>query len=351
MVSHKSIFPIRVDLSRCLGLLALTCFCAAGGCKSSTKNSRLADAAQAGGAAGLPGTGAGGSPGLGGTASVQQSGGATGKGGEPGGSGGQTASGGIGGGKPENGGAGGDLVGLDSGEPEVDEPVDAEGASGGGAGRAGLGGTGGIPGRGGTSSSGGRGGAGGVAGTGGGGGTYTCAARGDSCANLDCCSGYDYCQTVTHTCTKACGLIGDSCSYVYGCCTSAAQCDNSTNICGPPHVSDRNAKRDFSPADPDAILEKLSKLPISTWTYKTDESRARHIGPMAQDFMAAFQVGTSDKTIFQIDGDGIAFAAIQSLNEQLKRLRLENADLRREVAKIRTEMSRAARVPRSGVGR
>ena len=67
--------------------------------------------------------------------------------------------------------------------------------------------------------------------------------------------------------------------------------------------------------------------------------------------MATFHVGGNDKTIFQIDGDGVAFAAIQSLNGQLKRLRQENAELRREVAKIRAEMPRTARVPRGVVRR
>ena len=213
------------------------------------------------------------------------------------------------------------------------------------------GGAGGTPGSGGTNSAGGRGGAGGVMGTGGSG-TWTCGARGDSCANQVCCSGFDLCSLSNQTCIKACGLQGDSCSSSFPpCCTSVAECDYTTGICGPPHISDRNAKKDFSPADPDAILEGLSRLPISTWAYKTDESQARHIGPMAQDFMATFHVGASDKTIFQIDGDGVAFAAIQSLNEQLKRLRQENADLRREVAKIRAEMPRTARVTRGVVRR
>jgi hypothetical protein len=92
----------------------------------------------------------------------------------------------------------------------------------------------------------------------------------------------------------------------------------------------------------------LAQLPISTWTYRTEEPKARHIGPMAQDFMATFHVGSSDKTIFQVDADGVAFAALQSLNQQVKRLAEENVVLRREISTIRSDLSRDRRSPPPG---
>ncbi len=39
---------------------------------------------------------------------------------------------------------------------------------------------------------------------------------------------------------------------------------------------------------------------------------------MAQDFYATFKVGEGDKTITTVDPDGVALAAIQGLNEELK---------------------------------
>jgi hypothetical protein len=116
------------------------------------------------------------------------------------------------------------------------------------------------------------------------------------------------------------------------------------NICP---ISDRNAKRDFAPVDSKQVLEMLSRLPISTWSYKTEESGARHIGPMAQDFMAAFHVGSSDKTIFQIDGDGVAFAAIQALNAEVKRLEKQNVELAAEIRALRSGRQRGNASPRS----
>jgi hypothetical protein len=80
--------------------------------------------------------------------------------------------------------------------------------------------------------------------------------------------------------------------------------------------SDRNAKQDFAPVSPSQILQKVAQLPISEWSYKTD-SATRHIGPMAQDFHAAFNVGTDEKHLAPIDEGGVALAAIQALNQKL----------------------------------
>jgi hypothetical protein len=83
-------------------------------------------------------------------------------------------------------------------------------------------------------------------------------------------------------------------------------------------VSDRNMKANFSAVNPREILRGVLSLPISTWNYKTQNSAIRHIGPMAQDFFAAFKVGEGDKTITTVDPDGVAFAAIQGLHEEMK---------------------------------
>jgi len=81
--------------------------------------------------------------------------------------------------------------------------------------------------------------------------------------------------------------------------------------------SDRNAKQDFAPVSPSQILEKVVQLPISEWSYKADPA-TRHVGPMAQDFYSAFNIGTDDKHIAPIDEGGVAFAAIQALNRKVE---------------------------------
>src|SRR4029077_2777235 len=56
-------------------------------------------------------------------------------------------------------------------------------------------------------------------------------------------------------------------------------------------LSDRNAKENFTPANVRDVLEKVAALPMTTWNYKSQDKTVRHIGPMAQDFSAAFAVG------------------------------------------------------------
>lgn len=85
-----------------------------------------------------------------------------------------------------------------------------------------------------------------------------------------------------------------------------------------PVPSDRELKESFETTDSTAILQRLSKLPINKWNYKWDDDAIRHIGPMAQDFAAAFEVGDSDKHIHPVDAQGVAFAAIQGLYQMLK---------------------------------
>ena len=80
--------------------------------------------------------------------------------------------------------------------------------------------------------------------------------------------------------------------------------------------SDRNIKENFSAIDSSQILNKVLSLPVERWNYK-DDPAAQHIGPVAQDFHAAFGLGTDDKFIAMVDEEGIALAAIQGLNRKL----------------------------------
>ena len=110
-------------------------------------------------------------------------------------------------------------------------------------------------------------------------------------------------------------------------------------------ASDRNAKENIVAVDPRAVLEKVAALPIARWNYKHDQETP-HLGPMAQDFYAAFGVGPDDKHITTVDADGVALAAIQGLNQKvevgnrrsegrIEKLESENADLRQELTEIR----------------
>jgi hypothetical protein len=76
--------------------------------------------------------------------------------------------------------------------------------------------------------------------------------------------------------------------------------------------SDRAAKQDLRPVDPHAVLDRVARLPIGEWSYR-DDPGVRHVGPMAQDFHAAFGLGQDERHIAMVDADGVALAAIQAL--------------------------------------
>ena len=97
-------------------------------------------------------------------------------------------------------------------------------------------------------------------------------------------------------------------------------------------TSDRNQKHDFSAVDGRAVLSKLAAMPITTWSYKTEDGHVRHMGPMAQDFRAAFALGTDDKTIGHIDEAGVSLAAIQGLYQMLKEKDAEIAAIKAELS-------------------
>jgi hypothetical protein len=93
--------------------------------------------------------------------------------------------------------------------------------------------------------------------------------------------------------------------------------------------SDRNIKENFQPVDPADVLAKVAALPITRWNYKEDPS-SQHIGPVSQDFRAAFGVGSDDKSIAMVDADGVALTAIQALNSKVKETDSELRNLVRQ---------------------
>jgi len=117
--------------------------------------------------------------------------------------------------------------------------------------------------------------------------------------------------------------------------------------------SDRNLKEDFQPVESAAVLARLLQLPVSTWKFKGAPAR-RHVGPMAQDFHAAFNelldLESDDKTIAPLDEAGVAFVSIQALHktvegrsqkteDRVQKLEAENAALRARLEKIEQLLS------------
>jgi hypothetical protein len=67
------------------------------------------------------------------------------------------------------------------------------------------------------------------------------------------------------------------------------------------------------------VLAKLAVLPISAWSYEW-EPDVPHLGPMAQDFAAAFGLGDDETKINHIDANGVTMVAIQALYRRVVEL-------------------------------
>jgi hypothetical protein len=104
-------------------------------------------------------------------------------------------------------------------------------------------------------------------------------------------------------------------------------------------ISDRAVKKDFLAVDSREVLEKLTAVPVQRWHYQWESADATpHLGPVAQEFKAAFYPGRDDKSITTLEFDGVALAAIQGLNQKLEaelhRRDGENAELQRQNAEL-----------------
>src|SRR5438067_4126301 len=99
-------------------------------------------------------------------------------------------------------------------------------------------------------------------------------------------------------------------------------------------ASDVNRKENFLPVDGETFLEKIAKMNLTTWNYKTQDPKIfRHYGPMSQDFYAAFgkdDLGTigCDTLINQQDFIGVNLIAIQALEKRTTTLQKENDELK-----------------------
>lgn len=106
------------------------------------------------------------------------------------------------------------------------------------------------------------------------------------------------------------------------------------------NASSRSFKEGLAAINPLSVLERLVALPISTWRYIGSEEGV-HLGPMAEDFKAAFGLAGDGTSIATVDADGVALAAIQGLNQKLE---AERDALRAENAALKARMDRIERL-------
>jgi hypothetical protein len=135
------------------------------------------------------------------------------------------------------------------------------------------------------------------------------------------------------------GIGNTSPGYLLVVGTGGAYCNGTTWVNG----SDRNSKEDFAAVNPREVLAKVSALPITEWKYKAEADGSKHLGPMAQDFHAAFGLnGPDDKHIATVDESGVALAAIQGLNQKVEEKDAEIQELKQSVAELKAMVEKLA---------
>jgi len=161
-----------------------------------------------------------------------------------------------------------------------------------------------------------------------------CSLDGGSCGATACCG--SNCCSAGQLCCKIEGPISGPPT----CFTPTATETTCPQGCAPLCASDRNIKQHIVPAEEQAVLEAVAAMPISRWSYAAGDSKVRHLGPMAQDFHAAFGLGTTDTGYDPIDAHGVELAAIKALNARIRQLEAQNQQLEERLKKLETPRAR-----------
>jgi len=138
-------------------------------------------------------------------------------------------------------------------------------------------------------------------------------------------------------------------------------CDLTVAVPSWTCASSRTLKENYLTVDGEDVLARIRTLPITTWNMIGGDRTVRHLGPVAEDFYAAFGLGLGETTIGLGDIDGVNLAAAKALEARTRELRqeldartaelrqerearaAETAALRAELAELRAQVQAIAR--------
>lgn len=115
-------------------------------------------------------------------------------------------------------------------------------------------------------------------------------------------------------------------------------CANSGGVpaCIGSVPSSRLFKNVVGEVDTAQILNMVSQLAISRWSYIDNDATVEHIGPIAEEFKAIFNLnGDVSDRIATVDITGVALASIKELHKQLQIRDAELENLKQELAEIK----------------
>jgi autotransporter adhesin len=92
-------------------------------------------------------------------------------------------------------------------------------------------------------------------------------------------------------------------------------------------LSDRNQKENIQSLNAIDYLNRLKMVDVYSWSYISQDSSITHIGPMAQDFFTAFELGTDSTTINSGDFDGVNLLLLKALDEKMTLIEIQQSEL------------------------
>jgi hypothetical protein len=105
-------------------------------------------------------------------------------------------------------------------------------------------------------------------------------------------------------------------------------------------ASSRFIKENFRTLDGEDVLKRLRYVPVTEWNYIAEPTKARHIGPMAQDWKKAFELGTEDTEIGLLDANGVAIAGVQALDARTVTLKSQMREKDKQIAELEARLAR-----------
>ena len=98
-------------------------------------------------------------------------------------------------------------------------------------------------------------------------------------------------------------------------------CDLTVAVPSWTCASSRELKENYEAVDGEDVLARLRGVPVTTWNMVGADPGVRHLGPVAEDFWRAFELGLGETAIGLGDIDGVTFAAAQALEARTRELR------------------------------
>ncbi|HEX5870485.1 MAG TPA: tail fiber domain-containing protein [Longimicrobium sp.] len=118
-------------------------------------------------------------------------------------------------------------------------------------------------------------------------------------------------------------------------------CDLTVAVPSWTCASSRTLKENFQPVDGEDVLQRIRGIPITTWNMIGGDREVRQLGPVAEDFYAAFPLGLGNTTIGMGNIDGVNLAAAQALEARTVRLQEQLDDRTARVQALEALLAQA----------